>query len=84
MDIKPEHIPAWEHVAAKQGTTVEQLAQTRLDNLAAAFEAERQQDDRNEQARLYELALQLPEEDRVELKELVEAKAVARGLIPAE
>ena len=81
MDIKPEHLTAWEYAAAKRGVTVEELAQGRLDNLGAAYEAERQQDDRNEQARLYELALKLPEEDRVELKEYVLTKAAERGLI---
>jgi hypothetical protein len=52
--------------------------------LGESYEAERQRDERTEHVRLFELALQLPEEDKLALKEQVSTQAAARGLIPAE
>jgi len=84
MELKAEYMAGWEHVAAKNGAeSVEAYAQAQLDALGESFEAERLRDDRTAQVQLFDLALKLPEEDRLALKELVLTRAASHGLIPA-
>jgi hypothetical protein len=85
LAIKADDKPAWEYAAALAGLSVTQLAQKHLDTQGEMYAAQMRAADRDAQAGLFALALQLTPAARDELKAKVLELAAAEGLpVPAE